>query len=85
MLSSVSNDVVLEEHTWKEAHKSNKQLSESNKKPDRYDEFWTDYLDGGYRKVLEKYHQPDPKGEKKTVLVAWKRAHEYLLPPKLRK
>lgn len=79
---SVGDKIKKEEHTWEEAYISNLQLSKPNTVPTEYKSFWKTYYDGGFAKVLEKYWKPDKKGKYKTLLIVWKRAHEYVFPKK---
>ena len=79
---SVADKIKKEEHTWEEAYISNLQLTKPNTVPTDYKNFWNTYYDGGFTKVLEKYWKPDKKGKYRMLLIAWKRAHEYLFPSK---
>lgn len=79
---SVADRITKEEHTWKEAYISNLQLLKPNAIPAAYKDFWYTYYNGGFEKILEKYWKPDKKGKYKMLLIAWKRAHEYLFPSK---
>jgi hypothetical protein len=85
LLESINGELIIEERTWEDAHKSNKQLSEPNEMPEKYVQFWKDYFNGGFNQVMANYYLPDVKSEHKTRIIAWKRAHEYMLPKMLRK
>ncbi|AZV55537.1 Coenzyme F420 hydrogenase/dehydrogenase, beta subunit C-terminal domain [Clostridium sp. AWRP] len=85
LLCSLASELHIEEHTWKEAFESNKQLLEPNKKPVLYDNFWGTYRDGGFRKVREKYYYYNKRYEILGCLYAWKKAHAYLITAKILK
>lgn len=82
---TIEDKIRVEEHTWKEAHISNPQLSKPNNKPFRYEEFWETYYSRGFCELLKEYWKADKKGKYRTLLIVWKRAHEYLFPNKLKK
>ena len=82
---TIEDKIRVEEHTWKEAHISNPQLSKPNNKPFRYEEFWETYYSRGFGELLKEYWKADKKGKYRTLLIVWKRAHEYLFPNKLKK
>ena len=79
---SVVDKIKKEEHTLKEAYISNLHLKKTITVPTDYKIFWNTYYNGGFTKVLEKYWKPDKKGKYRMLLIAWKRAHEYLFPSK---
>ena len=60
MLEEISNDLVLEHRTFKEAINKNAQLSHPSVRPEDYDSFHNDYAKLGelaYDKYLKKYKQ----------------------------
>lgn len=84
IFDGIKSQLHVEVHSWDEAFASNKSFIEPWKQPVKYTEFWEDYANQPFEKMVDKYCHYDKKAERRKCQEAWKRVHGYFLPSFLR-
>ena len=78
--NEIQRNIFCESRTWEDAISSNKSFIEPWKKPKKSDEFWKDYFEYDFSKLIEKYCVPASKEEFTAWRRAWINAHKYMVP-----
>lgn len=87
LFDSVKAQLYVERRNWSDANNSNRSLRQSWKKPERFEEFWTEYNQWGYEKAIQTFFDKEVADAEKRLRLrgAAKREHAYFFPYCLRK
>lgn len=80
LLNASSDELHLEKHYEFEALRSNQSFKKPWRKPEKYDEFWSDYSVMAFSEIAEKYCIYDESAEKRKYQEAMQRAEHYKKP-----